>query len=265
MDYGGHDSAFHDNVVYVGDSDGQNCVNAGGFLPGHGVGWYKNKCVVSASKNIGSTGGCDCPGRGKPSPGGGVAPSTVCGLTMHDNEYYGDPKIPGNMTMSCAGPVLASTWLASGSDAGSAVYEIPDDDALIGWAREKLDLPPLPAPPSPPPAPLPPQPPPTFPDTCIGRCWREGHCCANMVSGCNQPSCYQGCALAQVSTSLSACKAACAAAGGHCSYKLKNVTLQMCDMCASVTPPQECSKKGGCEGVTSCQDGCANHFSPDTH
>ena len=243
MDYGGHDSAFHDNIVYVGASDGQNCVNAGTFLPGHGVGWYKNKCIVTDSKNIGTTGGCDCPGNGKPSPGGGVAPQGECGLTMHDNEYFGDPKIPGNMTMTCGGAILASTWLESGSDKGSAVYEIPDDDTLIGWAREKLDLPAIPAPPPPPPTPLPPQPPPTFPDTCVGRCWREGHCCANMVSGCNQPTCYQGCALAQVTASIAACKAACTAAGGHCSYSLKNVTLQMCDQCASVTPPQECSKK----------------------
>ena len=167
MDFGGHDSAFHDNIVYVGDSDGQNCVNAGPFLPGHGVEWFQNKCIVTASKNIGSTGGCNCPGKGKPSPGGGVAPQTVCGLTMHNNEYFGDPNIPGNMTMSCAGPVLASTWLASGSDDGSAVYEIPSDDALIGWARQKLSLSPLPAPPPSPPTPLPPQPPPTFPNTPI--------------------------------------------------------------------------------------------------
>ena len=177
MDYGGHDSAFHDNIVYVGDSDGQNCVNAGGFMPGHGVGWFNNKCVVTASKNIGSTGGCYCPGSSAPPPGGGGAPQTEGGLTMHDNEYFGDPNIPGNMTMSCAGPVLASTWLASGSDARSAVYELPSDETLIGWARQKLDLPPLPAPPPPPPTPLPPQPPPTFPPTCVGRCWREGHCC----------------------------------------------------------------------------------------
>ena len=167
------------------------------------------------------------------------------------------------MTMTCAGPILASKWLASGSDKGSAVYELPSDDALIGWAREKLSLPPLPGPPPPPPTPLPPQPPPSFPKTCVGRCWSEGHCCANMVSGCNQPTCFQGCALAEVSASLASCKAACAAAGGHCSYKLKNVSLQMCDMCASVTPPQECAHKGGCENVASCQDGCTNHFAPD--
>ena len=40
MDYGGHDSSFHDNIVYVApSSEGQNCINTGGFLPGHGVHW----------------------------------------------------------------------------------------------------------------------------------------------------------------------------------------------------------------------------------
>ena len=29
MDYGGHDSRFTDNVIYVSDSDGQNCINNG--------------------------------------------------------------------------------------------------------------------------------------------------------------------------------------------------------------------------------------------
>ena len=82
QDYGGHDSSFHDNVVYHDHGDGQNCVNAGTFLPGHGVGWYNNKCVVTDSKNIGTTGGCDCPGSGKPGPGGGQAPQGECGLTM---------------------------------------------------------------------------------------------------------------------------------------------------------------------------------------
>ena len=35
---------------------------------------------------------------------------------------------------------------SAGSDKGSAVYELPSDAALLGWAREKLSLPPLPGP-----------------------------------------------------------------------------------------------------------------------
>ena len=47
----------------------------------------------------------------------------------------------GNMTMSCNGPVLAYDWLASGSDNRSGVFEMPSDQLLMGWAREKLSLP----------------------------------------------------------------------------------------------------------------------------
>ena len=46
MDYGGHDSAFHDNIVY-NDKGGQACINTGGFLPGHGVHWYHLFSVTS--------------------------------------------------------------------------------------------------------------------------------------------------------------------------------------------------------------------------
>ena len=33
MDYGGHDSAFHDNIIY-NDKGGQACINTGGFSHG---------------------------------------------------------------------------------------------------------------------------------------------------------------------------------------------------------------------------------------
>ena len=61
MDYGGHDSAFHDNIVY-NDKGGQACINTGGFLPGHGVHWYNNKCVLTSSKNLGAIGSRCNPG-----------------------------------------------------------------------------------------------------------------------------------------------------------------------------------------------------------
>merc|ERR1712190_706578 len=99
MDYGGHDSAFHDNIVFHEGGDGQNCINTGGFLPGHGAKWYNNKCVLSDSKNIGTTGGCHCPGPRGTASGPGPPPSH-CGLDMHGNSYFGRPDLPGNMTMS---------------------------------------------------------------------------------------------------------------------------------------------------------------------
>ena len=41
MDYGGHDQVFNDNVIYVRDSDGQNCFNQGSYLEGHGIEYVK--------------------------------------------------------------------------------------------------------------------------------------------------------------------------------------------------------------------------------
>merc|ERR1712146_46333 len=106
---------------------------------------------------------------------------------------------------------------------------MPSDELLMGWAREKLSLPPLPGPMPPMPPPLPVKPPPTYPHSCIGRCWKSGHCCANMISGCAQPSCYQGCALANVSDDLQSCVSACKAAGGQCTFTYRSVILDMCN------------------------------------
>ena len=47
MDYGGHDSSFHDNLVVNYPYDGQRCLNlGGGFKAGHGDAFYNNTCVV---------------------------------------------------------------------------------------------------------------------------------------------------------------------------------------------------------------------------
>jgi len=260
MDYGGHDCAFHDNIVFVEGKDGQNCINTQSFLPGHGSRWFSNKCILADSKNVGTTSGCDCPGKSRVKTRNGTLarPPSQCGVEMHDNQYFARPELPGNVTMSCAGPVLLYDWLSSGSDEGSGVFEMPSDALLIAWAREKLGLAPGPKPPMP--KPLPPQPTPSYPRTCVGRCWRDGHCCADMVSGCSQPTCYQGCALAAISPDLETCSAQCEAAGGHCTFTYGNTTLNMCNNCASVTPPQECAHQGTCENVASCIDGCKHHF-----
>ena len=57
---------------------------------------------------------------------------------MYGNEYFGDGTLPGNMTMNCAGPKLATDWVASGSDKNSKIYELPSDEVLIGWVSGPL-------------------------------------------------------------------------------------------------------------------------------
>ena len=74
MDFGGHDSAFTDNIIYVGGDglDGQNCFNAGGMLAGHGTVWARNKCVLQHSKVVGEVSTCDCPGGASGGASGGA-------------------------------------------------------------------------------------------------------------------------------------------------------------------------------------------------
>ena len=50
MDYSGHDSAFHNNLVVVNGYDGQNCINGGGFPEGHESRFYRNKCIIAGCK-----------------------------------------------------------------------------------------------------------------------------------------------------------------------------------------------------------------------
>jgi hypothetical protein len=95
------------------------------------------------------------------------------GVDDDAGRYFGDGALPGNMSISCGGPPkLATDWVSSGSDRNSKIYELPSDELLISWARQKLRLQPLPGPPAPPPTPLPNQPQPTYPDTCFGRAGR---------------------------------------------------------------------------------------------
>ena len=134
MDFGGHDSAFTDNIIYVGGDglDGQNCFNAGGMLAGHGTVWARNKCVLQHSKVVGEVSTCDCPGgasggastsnppggketeasvgtegaegtEGTEGEGGVGEPPSVCGLTLGGNEYYGETTGPlGKLNASVA-------------------------------------------------------------------------------------------------------------------------------------------------------------------
>ena len=286
MDFGGHDSAFTDNIIYVGGDglDGQNCFNAGGMLAGHGTVWARNKCVLQHSKVVGEVSTCDCPGgastnnppgAGKETEafmgtegaegtvgtegGGGVGgPPSVCGLTLGGNEYYGETHGPLgklNASVACGNNpkgLQFDAWVGAGNDHGSKIYEMPDDDTLIYWARELLDMPVAPGPSPPSPPPLPPAPTPHFPNTCEGHCGKSGFCCVGATSGCQQPSCAQGCIVAALVASEAACVKACTAMVGQCSYTVNGTTLNECGSC-----PDGC---GSCEGEKQCESGCKYHF-----
>ena len=50
MDYSGHDSNFDSNLVVVNAYDGQNCINGGGFPPGHRSNFTNNKCILAGCR-----------------------------------------------------------------------------------------------------------------------------------------------------------------------------------------------------------------------
>jgi hypothetical protein len=50
MDYGGHDSKFHDNVIVA--VNGQNCIGTTTFVTGHADMNYNNSCVVYGTEKV---------------------------------------------------------------------------------------------------------------------------------------------------------------------------------------------------------------------
>ena len=257
MDYGGHDSKFTDNVVYGGN--GQSCFNAEPFLPGHGAEWARNKCALIHTKNIGCSESCTCPGTVAP----GAAPGTAdCGLALSGNAYY----LPAegslakvNVSVACGGhDATWDEWRGNGSDAGATLSTMPSDALLVEWGRALLGMSAVPGPPAPRPGPLPPAPPPFYPPTCEGQCARNGWGCVGRSSGCNQPSCAQGCLIANATQSVTQCHAACHAMVHQCVWTVRNVTSgENVTLNECVTCPDGVSS---CEGEKACDLGCKLFF-----
>lgn len=143
MDYGGHDSAFTDNIVYHGHNDGQDCVNSWPFLTGHGVKWSGNKCILPKSTSLaGTLAGCTCPGtesRGPSWAPGDRDPAAECGITFSGNQYY---TMNGTAYLNCDDKPDWEEWTGKlDNDKGSTLSGLPSDDDLMKWARAKLDMP----------------------------------------------------------------------------------------------------------------------------
>ena len=50
MDFGGHDSLFHSNVVVA--TQGQNCVGSAAFITGHATQIFDNDCIVYNTERV---------------------------------------------------------------------------------------------------------------------------------------------------------------------------------------------------------------------
>ena len=111
-DFGGHDNHHYANVyAYAGQALGV-CEQ----LDGHEDYFYGNKVVLTG----GSVGGVQCAAPGK--------------TVLSDNAYY----TPTGAITECDANL--TDWQALGNDAGSTVARLPDDDTIIGWAVELLDI-----------------------------------------------------------------------------------------------------------------------------
>ena len=117
-DFNGHDNHHHHNV-YAFINRG---MGIGGTLPGHNDYFYENRVVQN---NNGGYANYDC-----------SCSSTTCPI-LHDNTIF---TKNGEMENIC-GKTLPERQ-AEGIDVGTSVAAWPDDDDIIGWARELLDLPP---------------------------------------------------------------------------------------------------------------------------
>lgn len=198
--------------------------------------------------------GAACPGTGTSGPG--EPPALVCGVDFGNNSYYSTGRAGGfraNLTVNTGGrkDLPYHDWQTLGNDAGSKVFELPSEELLLFWMRQKLGMPTGPEPA--PPAPLPPAPPPHFDDTCVGQCAANQFFCTGNVSGCQRPSCVMGCAFGNFTASNTACAAQCALATGQCSYTIaKGFTVQMCGTCPGGCP--------ACDDAGACEKGCELAF-----
>jgi len=88
----------------------------------------------------GSISGCDCPGTAAVTPWNASdldsRPPTECGVSFANNEYY-TPN--GSATFNRCGDFEAD-WKPK-NEPTSTIGELPSDEQLLGWAREKLGMP----------------------------------------------------------------------------------------------------------------------------
>eukprot|EP00041_Stephanoeca_diplocostata_P042079 m.10090 g.10090 ORF g.10090 m.10090 type:complete len:895 (+) comp7208_c0_seq1:114-2798(+) len=126
MDYGGHDSKFTNNLIVTLPYDGQNCLNVGGFLPGHGDDFSDNTCFVvgcfsyTCDDVVAHVAQCD--------------PTIV---TVTSNTYYSKH---GNGSISCGNKVLslADAQKEFNIEKGSTASVLPKSAVIVQQMEAKI-------------------------------------------------------------------------------------------------------------------------------
>jgi len=124
MDYGGHDSMFHDNVVI--SYNNENCLGTAHFVVGHEDKFFNNKCVNPVGEKVDDLFE-NCHG----------GPGTIQG---NNNQYF-TPL--ANASASCDGSQgnVPLSKLGPGVETNFTSSTLPSAATIIQWAKEKLNLP----------------------------------------------------------------------------------------------------------------------------
>ena len=136
QDYGGHDSASHDNVIVVRVYDGQSCINVGDYVPSHEQSFYNNTCVLPPTGSNGKDADRVAPSLGSQPCDGLPHGSGV--LIAYANRYYTEHN---NASAVCGnGASVRVVDLPPPMEAGSSSHPLPDGLTIMAWAREKLGI-----------------------------------------------------------------------------------------------------------------------------
>lgn len=127
MDYGGHDSHFHSNVVVA--VHGQNCIGTASFVAGFEDQYYDNDCIVYGTERVDDLfENCDGPN---------LAPNVP--LHGYNNRYYTE-KANASATCDCCG-LRPLSMLPKGLADNFTASFLPAAEAIIKMGRAKLLIP----------------------------------------------------------------------------------------------------------------------------
>jgi hypothetical protein len=135
MDYSGHNSSFHDNLVAAKPYDGQNCINGDEPIP-----WQNNTCIIMGAM-LGHTGDVNGPHQD-------VIGNFDCHFSANrtaasvswslKNNTYMTPN--GNASLPCEVTVAVAAASGTGVEEGSIARHLPTDDELVSMARKLLGM-----------------------------------------------------------------------------------------------------------------------------
>lgn len=144
MDYGGHGSGFHGNLLLVAPYSGMNCIGLDSFLKGNGDSYYNNTCVSGISA-WGRSSGCGSPAcfdatrsRQDMDRVGSVAQCDPAFTTLRSNRYY-SPH--GNASFGCGGEALSLLEVQRRfrNELGSTFAPLPRAETVLAWGEAMVE------------------------------------------------------------------------------------------------------------------------------